>query len=238
MGEKCLINDPDLGTQQLTHSLLNRKMPAPKPSKYLKERPGDPSHTQIRSCCSKHRRDNKHHCPGRDFPWTFLDFYRKTPKSRGFARYVSKLQQWPHAGIPRFSCYPRFPWLVTASGQGCSSGSQQDQPRTSCSSRSSLGPVRFHTQHHNLQKLFFFFFFPRYLGCASLIFRSFIRQQAEPTAEHPCEMAGTEWGDVASPKDKDLLWVAFEGGTAGCLPSPKTMMTSSYKAPKQERPGR
>lgn len=54
-------------------------------------------------------------------------------------------------------------------------------------------------KHHNLQDLFFF---SRYLACASLIFQGFIKQQAEQTAERPCEMAGTQ-----SERMWHLLWI-------------------------------
>lgn len=95
-----------LELSKLTHSLLNRKMPTPKPSKYLKDGPGVPSHTQMRNFCSKHRRDNTHHWPSRDFPSPFFGFLQKTSKiSESYKTHFNsiqltwRLQQLPHMQV-------------------------------------------------------------------------------------------------------------------------------------------
>lgn len=201
-----------LELSKLTHSLLNRKMPTPKPSKYLKDSPGVPCHTQIRNCCSKHTRDNKHHCPKRDFPSAFWDFYRKPPKSPSFIRHISiqssSFGSSSSSTSSRYSCssvIPNFPvWSLLRIPAEPSIPTLLHQD----SSAGTLGlhwgkALRFQTENATTSKIFLGFFFPPwYLGSPNLILQSFIRQQAEQTAQHPCEMAGTQWGDVASPGDK------------------------------------
>lgn len=161
-----------------------------------------------------------------------------------------------------YSCtpgYPRFPWLIIPLRQACTrsiscSGSQLNHPFTSCSSTQlqELFQIPWgtcvkscdisETENTTTCKIFFFFFFSVSRLCKPH-FPGFY-QAAGRTNSRASLWDGwhTEWEDVASPMDKangvDSLWIVFKGGTAGCLPSPKTMMTSSYESPKQERPHR
>lgn len=158
-----------LELSKLTHSLLNRKMPTPKPSKYLKDSPGVPCHTQIRNCCSKHTRDNKHHCPKRDFPSAFGDFYRKPPKSPSFIRHISiqssSFGSSSSSTSSRYSCssvIPNFPvWSLLRIPAEPSIPTLLHQD----SSAGTLGlhwgkALRFQTENATTSKIFLVFFFP------------------------------------------------------------------------------
>lgn len=161
--------------------------------------------------------------------WIFLYFYQKPPKSQSFVRHISKRSliqsnlfgSSSNFSTCEYSCtpgYPRFPWLIIPLRQACTrsiscSGSQLNHPFTSCSSTQlqELFQIPWgtcvksceisETENTTTCKIFFFFF-SRYLACASLIFQGFIKQQAEQTAERPCEMAGTQ-----SERMWHLLWI-------------------------------
>lgn len=231
MGEKCLINDPDLGTQQTHTQLAKQKDASPKAKQIFKGQSLCPlSHTDKELLLKTQERHKNTTVLGGIFciSWPFLYFYQNPLKSQSFVRHISKhsliqsslFGSSSNFSTSKYSCtpgYPRFPWLIIPLRQACThsiscSGSQLNHPFASCSSTQLQELFQIHwgtcvksceiSETENTTTCKIFFFFPSVSRLCKPHFPEFIRQQAEQTAEHPCEMAGTQ-----SERMWHLLWI-------------------------------
>lgn len=121
MGEKCLINDPDLGTQQ-THTQPAKQEDAnPKAKQIFKGQSWCPlSHTDKELLLKTHERQQTP-LSQEGFSISFWGFLQKTSKiSEFYKAYFNsiqlfwKLQQFHLIQVFLQLCYPKFPCLITA----------------------------------------------------------------------------------------------------------------------------